>query len=99
MILNFLSIASFLGSPLIVVLRMLVNLDIANGNKNDVCEIVSNLLGIFRAIQNAEDAVDAQTTPVMSPIFLPTLPLTFIFTFLLTSNLNLFPGTEIAYHF
>ncbi|XP_008785877.2 sister chromatid cohesion protein PDS5 homolog A [Phoenix dactylifera] len=49
-------------SPLIVILRMLVNLDFANGNKNDACEIISNLLAIFRAIQNAEDAVDAQTT-------------------------------------
>lgn len=75
MILNFLSISSFLGSPLIVILRVLVNLDLANGNKNDVCEIISNLLGIFRAIQNAEDAVDAQTTPVTSLIFLPKIPL------------------------
>ncbi|XP_010912048.2 sister chromatid cohesion protein PDS5 homolog B isoform X2 [Elaeis guineensis] len=63
-------------SPLIVILQVLVNLDFANGNKNDACEIISNLLGIFRAIQNAEDAVDAQTTSklhVISKIGLVTV--------------------------
>lgn len=54
--------AEFCG-PFIVALRALVNLDFMDSNKNFVSEIISNLLGIFRAIQNAEDAADARITP------------------------------------
>jgi len=51
-------------SPLIVVLRALVHLDCVDSNKIDASNTVSFLLGIFRAIKKAEDAVDVKLTPV-----------------------------------
>lgn len=54
----------FIGSPLIVVLRALVHLDSVDRNKIDSSNTLSFLLGIFRAIKKAEDAVDVEITPV-----------------------------------
>ncbi|XP_020260052.1 sister chromatid cohesion protein PDS5 homolog A isoform X2 [Asparagus officinalis] len=50
-------------SPLIVVLRALVHLDSVDRNKIDSSNTLSFLLGIFRAIKKAEDAVDVEITP------------------------------------
>ncbi|XP_073000395.1 sister chromatid cohesion protein PDS5 homolog B isoform X2 [Typha latifolia] len=49
--------------PLIVILQALANLDNFNSNENDVRNNRSFLLGIFRAVQKAEDAVNAEMTP------------------------------------
>lgn len=49
-------------------LRALVNL---SHKQNDVSQIASYLLGIFSAIQKADDAVDAIYTHVCYLIFVP----------------------------
>lgn len=54
----------FSGSPLIVILRELLNLDILKINGHYFNNTVSFLLGIFRAIQKAEDAINPDMTPV-----------------------------------
>lgn len=53
----------FFGSPLIIVLQALVDLGCVD-NKIDASSTISFLLGIFRAIKKAEDAVDVKLTPV-----------------------------------
>ncbi|OAY80665.1 Sister chromatid cohesion protein PDS B, partial [Ananas comosus] len=50
-------------SPLIVILRELLNLDILKINGHYFSNTVSFLLGIFRAIQKAEDAINPDMTP------------------------------------
>lgn len=50
-------------SPLIVVLRALLPWDCMDGKKIDAGGTLSHLLGIFRAIKKAEDAVDFRLTP------------------------------------
>lgn len=56
----------FPGSPLIFVIRALLNLNCGRSNQNDASYMASYLLGIFLAIQKADDAVDAKFTPVCS---------------------------------
>lgn len=50
-------------SPLIMFLQSLVNLDDATSCSKDASTVLSYLLGVFRAIMKAEDAVDANYTP------------------------------------
>lgn len=50
-------------SPLIMFLQALVNLDDATSCKKDASTTLSSLLGVFRAIMKAEDAVDDKFTP------------------------------------
>ncbi|XP_058091316.1 sister chromatid cohesion protein PDS5 homolog B [Magnolia sinica] len=50
-------------SPLVVILKALVNPASVEGNKSDLSETVSYLVSIFRAIKKAEDAVDVCMTP------------------------------------
>ncbi|CAL9070064.1 unnamed protein product [Musa banksii] len=50
-------------SPLIFVIRALLNLNCGRSNQNDASYMASYLLGIFLAIQKADDAVDAKFTP------------------------------------
>ncbi|XP_064947401.1 sister chromatid cohesion protein PDS5 homolog B-like isoform X1 [Musa acuminata AAA Group] len=50
-------------SPLIFIIRALLNLNCGRSNQNDASYMASYLLGIFLAIQKADDAVDAKFTP------------------------------------
>lgn len=54
-----------LCSPLFFVLQALLNASNVNGDMEVVKEAVLYLLCIFRAIKKAEDAVDADKTPVI----------------------------------
>ncbi|URD78431.1 Sister chromatid cohesion protein PDS5 [Musa troglodytarum] len=51
------------ADPLIFIIRALLNVNCGRSNQNDASYMQSYLLGIFLAIQKADDAVDAKFTP------------------------------------
>ncbi|PKA51709.1 hypothetical protein AXF42_Ash003076 [Apostasia shenzhenica] len=50
-------------SPLAIMLRALVDVNVYDGNNSAVSDTLSNLLVILRAIMKADDATDAQVSP------------------------------------
>ena len=55
----------FVGSPLVVMLRELVEIDNPNRTEHGpTTSYVSILLGIFRAVQKAQDLADSDITHV-----------------------------------
>lgn len=61
---------SLFYSPLFSMLQALVNTSIVNGDVDLVNDTVASLLCIFRAIKRADDAIDAQKTPVSVALYL-----------------------------
>lgn len=63
-------------SPLFFFLLAFANASIVGGDKDLLSDAVSSLLGIFRALRRAEDAVDVQRTPnlhILADIGISTL--------------------------
>lgn len=82
-------------SPLFSILKALVNASIVDGDMDLVKDAILYLLCIFRAIKRAEDAVDAQKTPVS--IVFPQMSFSLmIFCFILCLIVRFLYNAEFA---
>lgn len=82
-------------SPLFSILKALVNACIVDGDMDLVKDAILYLFCIFRAIKRAEDAVDAQKTPVS--IAFPRMSFSaMIFCFILCLIVRFLHNAEFA---
>lgn len=68
---------SFTFRPLFFLIRALVDANILKGDLDLVTNPFYSLAGLFRAIRKADDAIDAERTPVCPVDFLLVFPRNF----------------------